>query len=77
VSFGVSIFLFALGAILAWAVTAEVEGLDLEAMGIILMAVGGLGFFFSLLLFYDVVPSRRRRGPERDIPDEPPPPAGP
>ena len=37
---GVSIFLIAVGAILALAVNAEVYGLDLQTVGWILMAVG-------------------------------------
>lgn len=45
---GVGIFLLAVGAILAFAVNASVEGLDLEAVGWILMAVGAAGILFGL-----------------------------
>ena len=38
---GASLFLIAVGAILAFAVTAEVSGLDIEVVGWILMALGG------------------------------------
>ena len=48
---GVSLFLIALGAILAFAVEAEVSGLDVDAIGWILMAVGLIGFLLSLLFW--------------------------
>jgi hypothetical protein len=48
---GVSIFLIALGAILAFAVTAEVSGLDISTVGWILMIVGGLGLIISLIFW--------------------------
>ncbi len=38
--FGLSAFLVAAGAILAWAVTYEAEGIDLNQVGIILFIVG-------------------------------------
>lgn len=60
-SLGVSLFLVAIGAILTWAVTTEVQGIDLVAVGIILMIIGTLGFFLSLLFWYDVLPASRRR----------------
>ena len=56
---GTSIFLIALGAILTFAVTAAVAGIDLHTAGIVLMAVGGLGLLVSLL--YEAVWSDRRR----------------
>lgn len=41
---GLSAFLIAVGAILAWAVTAQADGIDLQQVGIILLVVGiGLG----------------------------------
>ena len=45
---GVSIFLIVLGAILTFAVNVQVSGLDLEAVGWILMLAGiaGLVMFF-------------------------------
>jgi hypothetical protein len=46
---GTSIFLIAVGAILRYAVTADVEGINLETAGLILMIVGALGLLFSLL----------------------------
>lgn len=47
---GASLFLVAVGAILTFAVTAEVQGIDLDVVGIILMIVGGLGVLFSLIV---------------------------
>lgn len=46
---GVSIFFLAVGAILALAVEAEVAGLDIQTVGVILMVVGAIGLLFSLL----------------------------
>jgi hypothetical protein len=48
---GVSLFLIAVGAILTWAVTAEVEGVDVTAVGVILMVVGLAGLLLSLLFW--------------------------
>jgi hypothetical protein len=49
---GVSIFLLAIGAILAFAVDVTTRGLDLNAVGVILMIVGALGLLTSFL-FWD------------------------
>ncbi|MDP8936517.1 MAG: DUF6458 family protein [Actinomycetota bacterium] len=48
---GVSIFLIALGAILAFAVDYSVSGIDLATVGFILMVVGAIGLIASLILF--------------------------
>ena len=47
---GTSIFLIALGAILKFAVTASVSGIELATVGVILMVVGVIGLLFSLLV---------------------------
>ena len=49
---GVSIFLLALGAILAFAVDFEASGLDINTVGVILMIVGAIGLATSFL-FWD------------------------
>ena len=69
---GVSIFLLAAGAILSFAVDTNVEGVNLDAIGMILMLVGGLGLLFSLLVFNDWAPWRDRRDPvvRRDYDDD-------
>ena len=49
---GVSLLLVAAGAILVWGVTGEVQGIDVDAVGVILMVVGVIGFILSLI-FWD------------------------
>jgi Domain of unknown function (DUF6458) len=48
---GVSIFLIAVGAVLAFAVNAEVSGLDIQVVGWILLGVGAIGILLSLLFW--------------------------
>ena len=48
---GTSIFVFAVGAILAFAVELDIPVLDLEAAGIILMVAGVLGMVLSVVLW--------------------------
>jgi hypothetical protein len=48
---GVSLILIAAGAILTWAVTAEVSGVDLQVVGVILMVVGIVGAVLSLVFW--------------------------
>jgi hypothetical protein len=47
---GTSLFLIAVGAILKYAVTAHVEGVNLQTVGVILMIVGGVGLAIGLFL---------------------------
>jgi hypothetical protein len=63
----VSILLIAVGAILTWGVTADAEGLDVNAIGVILMIVGLLGLVISMI-FWSSWGGFRRRGAyvERD-----------
>jgi len=49
VGIGTSILLIAVGAILKYAVTTSVSGIELETVGLILMIVGILGLVISLL----------------------------
>ena len=46
---GVSVLLMAAGAILAFAVESEVSGVDLDAVGVILMLVGAVGLLWVAL----------------------------
>jgi beta-lactamase regulating signal transducer with metallopeptidase domain len=46
---GTSIFLIALGAILRFAVTATVSGIEIATVGTILLVVGVIGLLISLL----------------------------
>ena len=48
---GVSLVLIAVGAILTWGVTAEAEGLDVNAIGVILLIVGLLGLVISMIFW--------------------------
>ena len=45
---GLSLFTIALGAILKFAVTAQVAGISISTIGMILMVVGVLGLIVSL-----------------------------
>lgn len=45
---GSSLFLIAVGAILKFAVTAHVAGVDLQVVGVILMIVGTVGLVLGL-----------------------------
>jgi uncharacterized protein DUF6458 len=47
----VSLMLVGAGAILVWAVTGEVTGVDLDAVGVILMIVGILSLFLTLVFW--------------------------
>ena len=48
---GVSIFLVAVGAILAFAVETSTRGVNLDAVGLILMIVGAFGILLSLMFW--------------------------
>lgn len=69
---GASLFLIAVGAILAFAVTAEVSGLDIEVVGWILMGAGVIGILLSLLFWSSW--GGWRRDPYDDGPRPPQPP---
>jgi hypothetical protein len=74
----VSILLIAVGAVLTWGVTAEAEGLDINAIGVILLIVGILGLVVSMIfwstwggvhrrsVYVEGGPARRTRGPRRE-----------
>jgi hypothetical protein len=49
---GTSLFLIAIGAILKFAVTWTVAGIDLHVAGVVLMAVGAAGLLIGLLLLF-------------------------
>ena len=69
----VSILLIAVGAVLTWGVTADAEGLDVNAIGVILLIVGILGLVLSMIFwsswggfhrrtaYVEGAPVRRRR----------------
>jgi Na+/melibiose symporter-like transporter len=45
---GTSLLLIAVGAILKFAVTATVSGVDVQTVGLVLMVVGAIGLVLSL-----------------------------
>ncbi len=57
---GLSLFLVAVGAILTWAVSAEVAGVDIKVVGVILMVVGLVGVALSLLFWSTFAPLARK-----------------
>ena len=48
---GFGLFLIAVGAILNFAVTATVAGVDIQTVGVILMIVGAVGGLISLVFW--------------------------
>lgn len=67
---GTSIFLIALGAILKFAVTATVSGIEIATVGTILIVVGIIGLAISMIWLAQAerrgVPVARERVVERD-----------
>lgn len=59
---GTSLFLIAVGAILYFAVNADISGLEISTIGLILMVVGVIGLVISLFF----LSSARRGGTERE-----------
>jgi hypothetical protein len=46
---GGSLFLIAIGAILFWAISLHVAGVNLHMVGLILMVLGVIGVLFSMI----------------------------
>jgi hypothetical protein len=46
---GGSLFLIAIGAILYWAITYRVTGVDVHMVGLIMMAIGVVGLLLSMI----------------------------
>jgi Domain of unknown function (DUF6458) len=67
VGIGTSIFLIAVGAILYFAVDADISGLEIQTVGLILMVVGILGLIISFFLMNQAT-RRRRPGEPADGP---------
>ena len=69
---GASLILIAAGAILVWAVDADISGLELDVVGWILLIVGVVGIILSLIFWSSW---GGFGGPRRAAyRDEPPPP---
>jgi hypothetical protein len=69
---GTSIFLIAVGAILKFAVTATVAGIEIQTVGVILMVAGAIGLVIGLFLLTQA--DRRREVVYEDRPATSPPP---
>jgi len=67
---GVSLIFIAAGAILTWAVEKTVSGIDLNAVGVILMVVGAVGLVLSLVFWssWGGAGGRRRVTTVDDVP---------
>jgi uncharacterized Tic20 family protein len=68
---GTSLLLIAVGAILKYAVTADVEGIDIQTVGVILMLIGILGLILSLLYTFVWSEGAQRRKAAGSHYDEP------
>ena len=78
---GAAIVLIAIGAVLKWAVTAHVNGFDIQTAGTVVFIVGLLGLVLAIM--YTFLWAREARGPggyadetvvRRRGPGGPPPP---
>jgi hypothetical protein len=58
---GISIVLVAVGAVLTFALERQAEGINLDAVGVILMLVGGIGLIASMLFWSSWGPYGRAR----------------
>lgn len=68
---GISIFLLAVGAVLAFAVDVDAEGVNLDTVGVILMVVGGVGLLAALAFMNDAMPWRRDVVDDGPVDDRP------
>jgi Domain of unknown function (DUF6458) len=70
---GASLILIAVGAILVWAVNAEVSGVDIDVVGWILLIVGIVGALLSLIFWssWGGFGGRRREAVYDDRPPAP------
>jgi Zn-dependent protease with chaperone function len=68
---GSSILLIAIGAILKWAVTANVKGFDIQTAGTVLFVVGLVGLVLALI--YTFWWARRDTYHETQVYRRPPP----
>lgn len=80
---GAAILLIAVGAILKWAVTAHINGFDIQTAGTVVFIVGLLGLVLAIMYTFWWSRDRysgygdetivRRRGPGGPPPGAPPP----
>ena len=70
-SAGISLFLLAVGAVLAFAVNYQANGVDIAAVGWILMAVGFLGIMMYLLFLASFAPFYRGDSSRTEVVERP------
>jgi nitrogen fixation-related uncharacterized protein len=72
---GAAIVLIAVGAVLKWAVTAHINGFDIQTAGLVVFIVGLVGL--GLAILYTFMWSREQHYDRYDtVPRRPPPPRG-
>jgi Domain of unknown function (DUF6458) len=64
---GTSLFLIAVGAILYFAVNADISGLEISTVGIILMIIGVVGLLISLFFLSSARRESRTVVRDRDV----------
>jgi hypothetical protein len=64
---GTSLFLIAVGAILYFAVNADISGIEISTIGIILMVVGVIGLLISLFFLSSARRETRTVVRDRDV----------
>jgi hypothetical protein len=73
---GSAIVLIAIGAILKWAITAHISGIDLQTAGTVLLVIGILGLILAIAYTFSWSRGRTRdvrMADERDPRYDPPP----
>ena len=63
----VGLLLFAVGAILRFAVSKQVSGIDLQVVGVILMIIGVVGALASAVFWSSFSPYDRRQRSDRVV----------
>jgi hypothetical protein len=74
VGVGASLVSMAVGGVLAWAVSADIEGINLNMVGLILLVVGAIGLLVSLIFWSSwgaAGPWRRETVVREDVIDRP------
>jgi hypothetical protein len=73
---GVSLLLIAIGAVLVWGLQSDIGGISEDAIGVILMIIGGAGLLLSMLFWSSWGgPGYWGRRRATYVEDGPPPPA--
>ena len=66
----ISLILIAVGAVLTWAVTTTVSGIDVNTVGVILMIVGAAGLVLSMIFWSSWGGFAARRGTTTIVRDD-------